>query len=142
MVPTSVTYNKRLGYSLMLTDLPHRKEDISFIYFIHSPDKYMLSTIIWQVLCCHKEHSMIVTVFVTPWRVQCDSNVSVTPWALACQAPLSMGILQARILEWVAMPSFRVSFQPRDQTQVFLRCRLILYCLSHQRSLIITVIML
>ena len=28
------------------------------------------------------------------------------------------GILQARILEWVAMPSFRGSFQPRDWTQV------------------------
>ena len=25
-----------------------------------------------------------------------------TPWTIACQAPLSMGILQARILEWVA----------------------------------------
>ena len=34
------------------------------------------------------------------------------------QAPLSMGSLQARILEWVAMPSTRGSFQPRDQTQV------------------------
>ena len=29
------------------------------------------------------------------------------------------GILQARILEWVAMPSFRGSSQPRDRTQVF-----------------------
>ena len=29
-----------------------------------------------------------------------------------------MGILQARILEWVAMPSSRESSQPRDQTQV------------------------
>ena len=28
------------------------------------------------------------------------------------------GILQARILEWVAIPSFRGSSQPRDQTQV------------------------
>ena len=28
------------------------------------------------------------------------------------------GILQARILEWVAMPSSRVSFQPGDATQV------------------------
>ena len=26
----------------------------------------------------------------------------VTPWTVARQAPLSMGILQARILEWVA----------------------------------------
>ena len=34
------------------------------------------------------------------------------------QAPLSMGILQARILEWVAMPSSRRSSHPRDPTQV------------------------
>ena len=32
-----------------------------------------------------------------------------TLWTVVCQAPLSMGILQARILEWVAMPSSRVS---------------------------------
>ena len=32
----------------------------------------------------------------------------------ARQAPLSMGILQARILEWVAMPSSRGSSQPRS----------------------------
>ena len=43
---------------------------------------------------------------------------SVTPWAIAHQAPLFMGILQARILEWVAMPSSRGSSQTRDQTQV------------------------
>ena len=36
------------------------------------------------------------------------------------QAPLSMGILQARILEWVAMPSSRGSSRPRDQSQVSL----------------------
>ena len=41
-----------------------------------------------------------------------------TPWTVAFQAPLSMGILQARILEWVAMPSSRRSSQPRDRTQV------------------------
>ena len=32
-------------------------------------------------------------------------STSVTPWTIACQAPLSMGILQARILEWVTMLS-------------------------------------
>ena len=42
----------------------------------------------------------------------------VTPWTIAHQAPLSMGILQERILEWVAMPFSRGSFQLRDQTQV------------------------
>ena len=37
---------------------------------------------------------------------------------MACQAPLFMGILQARILEWVAIPSSKGSSQPRDRTQV------------------------
>ena len=41
-----------------------------------------------------------------------------TPWTVVRQAPLSMGILQARILERVAMPSSRGSSQPRDWTQV------------------------
>ena len=36
-----------------------------------------------------------------------------TLWTVACQAPLSMGILQIRILEWVAMPSSRASSQHR-----------------------------
>ena len=33
----------------------------------------------------------------------------VTLWTIARQAPLSMGILQARILEWVSMSSSRGS---------------------------------
>ena len=41
-----------------------------------------------------------------------------TPWTVACQAPLSMRILQTRILEWVAMPFSRESsnpgFEPRS----------------------------
>ena len=35
-----------------------------------------------------------------------------TPWTVAHQAPLSMGILQARILEWVAVPYSRVLPNP------------------------------
>ena len=35
-----------------------------------------------------------------------------TPCTMPCQAPLSMGILQVRILEWIAMPSSRGSSQP------------------------------
>ena len=42
----------------------------------------------------------------------------VIPWTVAHQAPISMGIFQARILEWVAMPSSRGSSWPRDGTQV------------------------
>ena len=39
---------------------------------------------------------------------------------LDCSPPGSSvhGILQARILEWVAMPSSRASFWPRDQTHI------------------------
>ena len=38
----------------------------------------------------------------------------VTLWTAAWQAPLSMGTLQARILQWVAMSSSRGSSRPRD----------------------------
>ena len=38
------------------------------------------------------------------------------PMDIACQAPLSMGILQARILEWVASSSSRGSSRPREWT--------------------------
>ena len=39
-------------------------------------------------------------------------RLSATPWTVARQAPLSLGILQARILEWVAMPSSRDLLNP------------------------------
>ena len=38
--------------------------------------------------------------------------------SVARQAPLSRGILQARILEWVARPSSRGSSWPRNRTQI------------------------
>ena len=41
---------------------------------------------------------------------------SVTPWTVVHQAALSMGILHARILEWVAVPSSRGSSNPRDRS--------------------------
>jgi len=39
-----------------------------------------------------------------------------TLWSVARQAPLSMVVLQPRILEWLAMLSSRGSSQPRNQT--------------------------
>ena len=44
------------------------------------------------------------------------------------------GILQARILEWVAISFFRVSSWPRDGTQGLLHCRRTLHHLHHQGS--------
>ena len=51
----------------------------------------------------------------------------VTPRTAAHQAPLSMGIFQARILEWVAISYFRGSSQHRDWTCISCIGRRILY---------------
>ena len=46
-----------------------------------------------------------------------------TLWSIAHQAPLSMGILQARTLGWVAMSSSRGIF-PTQGSNLFLLCLL------------------
>ena len=59
-------------------------------------------------------------LFVTCCAVLClatQSCLFATPWTGGRQAPLTMGILQARITERVVMPSSKVSSQPRDRTQ-------------------------
>ena len=63
---------------------------------------YPLQKAVCAVLC------LVIQSCLTLWN----------PWTAACQAPLSMGILQARILEQVPMPSSRESSQPRDWTQI------------------------
>ena len=54
---------------------------------------------------------------------------------MGCSLPGSSvhGILQARILEWVAIPFSRGSSQPRELTPSLLHFRQILYRVSHQR---------
>ena len=56
--------------------------------------------------------------YVSPWAAHSRSIVSasVTPWTAAHQTPLSMGILQTRLLEWAAMPSSKGPSQPRSPT--------------------------
>ena len=53
-----------------------------------------------------------------------------------CSLPGSSvhGILQARILEWAAIPFSRGSSQPQGWNLGLLHCRQILYCLSHQKG--------
>ena len=46
-------------------------------------------------------------------------------------------ILQARILEWVAIPFSRGASQLRDRTWVSCIGRQILYCLIHQETLLL-----
>ena len=59
---------------------------------------------------------MCMLLFLLSHSVMSDSFV--TPWATTCQTPLSIGILQARILGWVAMLSSRRSAWHRDQTHI------------------------
>ena len=57
-------------------------------------------------------------MWVSDWKSLSHVWLFATPWTVARQAPLSMEILQARILEWVPVPFSRGSSQPRDPTYV------------------------
>ena len=76
-----------------------------FLLAILIPACDSFSLLLFSSMCC----AMLSHVRLFP-----------TPWVVAFQAPLSMEILQAKILEWVAMTSSRRSSQTRDQAQVSL----------------------
>ena len=63
----------------------------------------------------------------------CSGRLFVTPWTVAHQVSLSMGSLQARILEWVAIASSR---GPSWKNSGLPHFRQILYCLDHQGSVL------
>ena len=77
-----------------------RKECIFFCYQM----KCFLSLSIYMCLC----------VCVSCWVM----SYSLWKYGLQPARLLCLWVLQARVLEWVAMPSSRVSSQPRDWTQV------------------------
>ena len=63
-------------------------------------------------------------LFPCAWSPSC---VFMTPRTVARQAPLSMALLQARVLEWVAVSFSRGSSWPRDPTCISCIGRQILY---------------
>ena len=69
-------------------------------------------------------------------KCQCLSRVQLFANPMDCSPPGSSvhGILQARILEWVSMPSSRGPSRPRGQTRVFPHFRQIIYHVRHQGS--------
>ena len=76
-----------------------------------------------------------------PWHTGCAPVLSLwsgptlcSPVAYSPPGPSAHGLLQVRILEWVAMPSSRGSSQPRDQIPCLQHHRQILYPLSHLGS--------
>ena len=64
----------------------------------------------------------ITSTIVWKWKVKSFSHVQpfAPSWTVAYQDPPSMGIFQARFLEWIAISFSRGSSQPRDQTRVSL----------------------
>ena len=84
-------------------------------------------TAVFHPICVHV---CLLSRFILLW-------LFATLWTVALQAPLSMGILQARILEWVAMLSSRGSSWFRDRTRVsYISCigRWFLYHQHHLGS--------
>ena len=81
-------------------------------------------------------------------NLQCKSvSHSAVPgslWPVDCSPPGSSahGILQARILEWVAIPFSRGTFLTRGPNPGLLASRRILYHLSHQRNLLKSLLVL
>ena len=65
------------------------------------------------ILCVYTSYN----TFLYKIMLHCAQSLScvqlfATPWVVARQPPLSMGILQARILEWLTMPCSRGSSHP------------------------------
>ena len=75
----------------------------------------------WQILPIDKCLLYLIWGSALPGCVLCLVTQSCptlcSPWTEAQQAPLSMRILQARVLQWVPMPSSSGSSQHRDRTQ-------------------------
>ena len=89
---------------------------------------------------CHKKAArgnFISGHPIEPWV--CVSFTQLCPILcdpMDCSLPGSSvhGILQARILEWIAIPFFKGIFPTRGSNLDLLHCRQILYCLNHQGS--------
>ena len=87
-----------------------------------SSDKHMLSSIYFYnviyFINCWCYYTSLCLVAQSCLTLCNPMDCGPTSWTVAHQAPLSMGILQARILEWVATPSSRGSSQPGDPIQI------------------------
>ena len=96
-----------LNWTLLLLD----------IFFYHSNEVKQISLADFVCICCLVSQS-------------CPTLCN----PMDCRSPLSLGILQAKILEWVALPSPSGIFPTKRWKPGLWPCRQILYWLSHQRS--------
>ena len=95
------------------------------LHYLFEPQFLLYSSASWEweqvsnrlLLRFNKIMSVVLNAVCYAYSLSCVW-LFVTPWTVARQAPLSMGILQARTLEWVAMLSSSGSSHSRDQNQV------------------------
>ena len=89
-----------------------------FLHFLPSP--WIDAQVLIVLQCCA----------VTSRSVLADSLWLL--WSVACQAPLSIQILQARILEWVSYAFVQEIFPTQGLSTGLPHCRWILYHLNQQ----------
>ena len=80
---------------------------ILWFQFLFNPKFLTFQTCFYTIILIRSK-----SIFAQPCPTLCD------PMDYSPPGSLSMGILQARILEWAAMPSSRGSSPPKDWTQV------------------------
>ena len=104
-----------------LVTVPQGKSPVHFLKFFYfkiivdaQEVAKVKSSIVFRNFNDLRNYSTTATVLCLVSHVQLFGTL----WTVAHQAPLFMGILQERILEWVAMPSSRGSSQARNQTRV------------------------
>ena len=84
--------------------------------------KWDITNLIVRVQRTKQVKHLYVCVLVTQLCLTLCNPLDCSPPGFSVHA-----IFQARVLEWVAMPSSRGSSWPKDQTQAFCICRQILY---------------
>ena len=87
-----------------------------FLHACHFPTQ-ILNCVFWWVWVLNFDNVQFFSYIIVCLVTQ-SSWTLCNPMTVAHQALLSMGLLQARILEWIAMSSSIGFSQPRDQTQV------------------------
>ena len=116
-IKTYIKYINKFIFSQQYEYQTFKRNQLSFMLFPKFAIIYKWHLGEWIHVCiwlspvavlleCHLNANRLCSQFLS--RV----HLFETPWTGAHQAPLSMGILQARIMEWVAMPSSGGSSNP------------------------------
>ena len=93
---------------------------------------WAMREVLWRNICSHFNYFLRIdfqkwnyrskaVILYTHRHIYIKSKLLGPPIIMGCNLSgfSVQGILQAKILEWVAMPSFRGSSWPRDQTCIF-----------------------